>query len=56
MKTLLLLILFLAIVWMPVLFRIYSWQEGLIMTISLSLASWMIDKYVLNRSKKKDTK
>lgn len=56
MKTLLLLIVFLALVWVPVLFSIYGWKEGLILTVSLGVASYLIDKVILTRRNKKDMK
>lgn len=55
MKTIVLFIVFLALVWLPVLFKIYGWKEGVILTISLSIASYLIDKFILEKRKKKDS-
>jgi len=54
MKTLLLFIVFLALVWVPVFFKIYGWKEGFILTVSLSIASYLIDRLILSKRKKKD--
>jgi hypothetical protein len=54
MKVLLLSVVFLALIWLPVIFKIYGWKVGLILTVSLSIASWLIDKFILNRSRHKN--
>lgn len=54
MKTLLLVMVFLILVWLPVLFKIYGWEEGLILTFSLSIASYLIDRFILDKRKRKD--
>ena len=55
MKTVLLFIVFLALVWLPVFFKVYGWKMGIILTISLSIASYLIDKLILEKRKKKDS-
>jgi len=45
--------IFLALVWVPVFFEVYTWREGLILTLSLSFASWLIDKFILDKRKRK---
>jgi membrane protein implicated in regulation of membrane protease activity len=52
MKTILLFIAFLAVIWVPVLLKLYSWKEGLILTVSLSIASYLIDRLILEKRKK----
>ncbi len=41
-----------ALIWVPVLFKLYNWKEGLIMSVSLSIASWLIDKFILDIRKR----
>lgn len=53
LKILLLFTVFLALIWMPVIFNLYSWKEGMILTISLSIASWLIDKFILDKRRRK---
>jgi|GEM_PF-4569726 hypothetical protein len=53
MKTILLFIAFLALIWIPVLCKVYGWREGLILTISISIASYLIDKLILEKKRKK---
>ena len=53
MKTIVLFIAFLALIWIPVLFKVYGWREGLILTISISIASYLIDKFILGKRRKK---
>ena len=55
MKTLLLLLIFAIALWAPVIFRIYSWKEGIILTISLSIASYLINRLILDNRKKNDS-
>jgi len=55
MKTIVPFIAFLALIWVPVLCKVYGWQEGLIMTISISIASYLIDKLILEKRRKKDS-
>lgn len=50
------LIVFLALVWVPVVFKIYSWKEGLILTVSLTIAGYLIDKYILKKGNKEESK
>ena len=55
MKTIVLFIAFLALIWIPVLLKVYGWREGLILSISISIASYLIDKFILEKRKKKDS-
>ena len=55
MKVILILIVFLALIWVPVYLKVYSWREGLVLTVSLSIASWLIDKYILSRKRRHET-
>lgn len=53
MKVILPLIILLALIWVPVTYKVYGWKEGLILTVSLGIASWLIDKYILNSRRRK---
>lgn len=53
MKIIFPLIIFLAIVWVPVIYNVYRWEEGLILTVSLGIASWLIDKFILDKRRRK---
>jgi len=53
MKVILTLIIFLALIWVLVTYKIYGWKEGLILTVSLGMASWLIDKFILDRRRRK---
>ncbi len=46
MKTLIALFIFLAFIWIPVFFDVYSWKVGLIMTLMISIGAYFIDKYI----------
>jgi len=52
MKTIILLIVFLIIIWVPTILKLYSWKEGLILTVSISIASYLIDRLILEKRKK----
>lgn len=52
MKLIIALVVFLALIWVPVLLHVYSWKEALIMTIFISIGSYFIDKYLLKKNKK----
>jgi membrane protein implicated in regulation of membrane protease activity len=52
MKTTLILIVFLAIIWLPVVLKLYSWKEAMILTLSLSIASYLIDRFMPDGRKK----
>jgi hypothetical protein len=54
-RTLFVILIILVLVWAPVILKVYSWQEGLIMTVSLIIASWLIDKYILSRKRRKES-
>jgi len=54
MKTILLSIVFIAIIWVPVLLKLYNWKEGIILTLSLSIASYLIDMFILEKRKKRE--
>jgi hypothetical protein len=54
-RTLFVILIILALVWAPVILKVYCWQEGLIMTVSLIIASWLIDKYILSRKRRKES-
>jgi hypothetical protein len=45
-------VVFLALIWVPVIFKVYSWKEAAIMTVLISVGSYFINKYVLKRDKK----
>ncbi len=53
MKIIFPLIIFLALVWVPVIYNVYRWEEGLILTVSLGIASWLIDKFILDKRRRK---
>ncbi len=53
MKVILTLIIFLALIWVLVTYKIYGWKEGLVLTVSLGIASWLIDKYILDSRRRK---
>lgn len=53
MKIIFPLIIFLAIVWVPVIYNVYRWEEGLILTVSLGIASLLIDKFILDKRRRK---
>jgi hypothetical protein len=53
MKVILTLIIFLALIWVPVTYKVYGWKEVLILTVSLGIASWLIDKFILDRRRRK---
>lgn len=52
MKIIFPLIIFLALVWVPVIYNVYRWEEGLILTVSLGIASWLIDKFILDKRRR----
>lgn len=53
MKIIFPLIIFLDLVWVPVIYNVYRWEEGLILTVSLGIASWLIDKFILDKRRRK---
>ncbi len=56
MKTVVICLVVLSIIWIPVFFDVFSWRIALIMTILLSAGAYLIDKYILNIKKEKKDK
>ena len=49
MRVIIALIVFLCLIWIPVILSVYIWKTGLIMTILIVLGSYFIDKYLVSR-------